>query len=256
MSAESSGAYLDPASPENLERIISASRYGTVGRLADSVTHDLNNVLGASVAYAELISLEAGLGPESRRMLSEIVSSLLRGSELMASLTALTRADILRSAPFDAATLARQAVQLTGYVLKRSRIGVEAQVPEHDITVVGDAPRVQVALLHLINNAREALEALDAAERHLRISVSSTEDAVEFSVWNAGSAIPEDARAEIFAPYFTTKPAPHLGLGLHAARMAARLHEGDLTYSPESGFHMRIRRFPEFARKMRGEDRQ
>jgi signal transduction histidine kinase len=253
MSTESSGSYLNPASPENLERILSASRYGTVGRLADSVTHDLNNMLGASVAYAELIGLEAGLRPESRRMLGEIVSSLLRGSELMASLTALTRADILRAAPFDAATLARQALLLAGYVLKRSKVSIETHIPEHDITVVGDAPRLQVALLHLINNAREALEANGDTERQLCISVSYTEDAVQFSAWNSGPAIADTLRAKIFEPYFTTKPSPHLGLGLHAARAAALLHEGELRYCPEQGFELSIRRFPEFARKMRGE---
>lgn len=256
MSTESLGEYLDPANPENIERILSAARYGTVGRLADSVTHDLNNMLGASVAYAELIGLEPALGPEARRMLGEIVNSLMRGSELMAALTALTRADILRAAPFDAASLARQALQLTGYVLKRSRVNIEASIPDHDVTVVGDGPRIQVAVLHLLSNAREALELTGDAERQLRLSVSHTEETVQFTVWNSGPAIPDTSRANIFEPYFTTKPAPHLGLGLHAARVAALLHEGDLSYCPDAGFQLRIRRFPEFARKMRGEVRQ
>lgn len=245
------GGVLDLASEEALGRIFSAARYALVGRVADSVTHDVNNLLGAGVAYSELVALEKNLSPESKRMLGEIVDSLLRGSALMNGLTALTRKETEQALPIDASKLAAETLHLAGHTLRRGGVTVESHLRPPDAVLVGDPPRLQVALLQLIMNAQEALEALPAGERVLRITTEVDEAGGAFHVWNSGPAVPESIRAEMFAPFFTTKGYPHLGVGLSAARVVAEQHDGALTYAPETGFTLYVAHFPAFARRLR-----
>lgn len=251
MSEPDTGSRLDPASGDTLARVLSAARYAQVGRVADSVTHDVNNLLGAGIAYAELVSLDAGVSDDSRRMLGEIISSLLRCSTLVSGLTALTRAEAVLANAVDVNTLVRQALKFAAHSLNRARVKVEEDIPGPELTIVGDAPRLQIALLHLLTNVREALEVVDPAERRLRVSVTHDEHAVTVVLRDVAPEIPAPLRDRIFEPYFTTKPAPHLGLGLFAARQTAMMHDGALEYTPEQGFVLTLAKYPAYAKNLR-----
>ena len=242
---------LDPASEDMLARIASAARYAQIARTADSVTHDVNNLLGAGSAYAELIGLDAGISDEHRRMLNEIVTSLSRCGSLVASLTALTRKEALLANGANACGLLRDALMMSGHALRRSRVALEECIPPTEITVVCDAPRIQIALLSLLANAREQAESMEPAARGVRASVEQNDDQVVFRFANDGPEIPVALREQIFQPYFTTKPSPALGLGLYIARATAELHDGSLSYAPETGFSLAINTYPAYARALR-----
>jgi len=244
-----SGSFLDLQSEEAQERILSAARYAQVGRVADSVTHDINNLLGASMAYAEIVALEPGVSDEGRRMLSQVVSSGMRCSELVSCLTALTRKEVILAKPVDLITLFRKAVALDVFMIRRSKISLDEVWPEGSAASVGDPPRLQLALSHMLSNAREALELEPVGSRVLRVSLEiESEHDARLSVWNSGPPIPASVQEHMFEPFYTTRPTPQLGLGLFAARQAAELHDGSLTYTPESGFVFRFSRYPAYAR--------
>lgn len=245
------GAPLDPASSEGIARAIANARHAPVARAADSVTHDVNNLLGAGSAYAELVALDPGISADSRRMLGEIVSSLGRCAALVSGLTALARKEAILANPEDSAALVRQALLLNAHALRKSKVRVEETYPDGEYTIVCDGPRLQIALLQLLVNAREQLEQIEPQERVVRVSITHEDGHLCFHVWNAGPAVPEAIREAIFAPFFTTKPAPHQGLGLPAVRAAAEMHDGSLTYAPETGFTLRIAQYPAYARALR-----
>lgn len=251
MPEESVGAFLDLESADMLARVASAARYAQIARTADSVTHDVNNLLGAGSAYAELIALDPNINGETRRMLNEIVNSLGRCGTLVSGLTALTRKEALLANGANAASILRDALMMSGHALRRARVSLADHIPEVELTVVGDLPRLQIALLNLIANAREQAEQLDTSLRQVEVSVEKDGDFVVYRICNSGPAIAEELRERIFEPYFTTKPAPALGLGLYIARATAQLHDGSLSYSPERGFEMRINQYPAYARKAR-----
>lgn len=250
MSEADSGVFLDLHSDDALERVLSAARYAQVGRVADSVTHDVNNLLGATMAYAEIVSLEPGISDDGRRMLAQVVSSALRCSELVGGLTALTRKEVILAKHANVVQLFRRAVALEVFMLRRAKVTVIEAWPEEETTLVGDPPRLQLALSHLLTNAREALSQRPAGEaRELKVSLTLLgEHDAQLQVWNSGPPIPEAVRAHMFEPLYTTRPAPHLGLGLFAARRAAELHDGALTYDPEAGFCFSFSRYPRYAR--------
>jgi signal transduction histidine kinase len=93
------------------------------------------------------------------------------------------------------------------------------------------------ALLNLLNNALEAiLGQADQSARKDRIVVGSrrVERAVEVLVIDSGPGIPEDQRARIFEPYYSTKKSGS-GLGLPTARRILEEHGGTLTVDSEVG---------------------
>ena len=70
---EDRGLFADDETREKLARLY---RYAQVGHCVSSVTHDVNNFLGAVLAYAELVGLEKNQTPEALRMLGEVMSAV------------------------------------------------------------------------------------------------------------------------------------------------------------------------------------
>src|SRR5262245_43473890 len=62
-----------------------------IGKCVDGAAHDLNNFLGAVLAYNELILMEEGIDPNTRRMLEECSVATRKASHLVATLTILAR---------------------------------------------------------------------------------------------------------------------------------------------------------------------
>jgi len=224
--------------PVDVDAVHAAFRYATVGRIADSVTHDLNNWLGAASAYAELVSIEENLSPESRRMTGEVIASLHRCARLMANLTNLARADRHQRTPVEAKNLVDDAMGLYGFRLKAARARVETVFDQPLPILTVDAPNAVLALLHLLINAYEALEGV--AEKHVRLHVHADETHMHFAIWNNGPLLEAGEVERLSQPFVSTKGNGHLGLGLAVARATAEAHNGMLRYAPETGFTLSL----------------
>ena len=209
-------------------------RYAQVGRCVSSVTHDVNNLLGAILAYAELIGLEESLSEESARMLKEIMNAVRRSSTLITNLTDVARkerADIRVVQPFQ---ILERVLSMCQYDLKVSHIECEVDCPEELAAIALDVPKLQRAMMSVVGNAIE--HEPDSSGRRVILRGGANGDRLDFSVWNSGTPVPPEDRERIFDPLYTTKGDEHMGLGLTIARQAARLHQGDMFYDPERGF--------------------
>ena len=82
-------------------------------------------------------------------------------------------------------------------------------------------------LSNLIDNAVDAMEAVPEGKRHLSITLGENVKQYTFRVENTGERIPEDIRANIFIPGFTTKGEGH-GMGLHIVRRTLRDRGGEI----------------------------
>ncbi|MBN2307934.1 MAG: HAMP domain-containing histidine kinase [Candidatus Hydrogenedentes bacterium] len=219
-------------------RVLNACKYAQVGQCVSSVTHDVNNMLGAIMAYAELIGLEEGLSAEAARMITEIVGAVRNASGLVNNLTDIARKQRPDVRVVSPDKLVARVLDLRRYDTKVARINVSASLPEGLGTLTADLPMLQRALMFLIGNAIEAVAEADS--RHIRIAVTQSDDAYEFTVSDSAPPIEEGLRARMFEPFFTTKGDPHLGMGLPLAREAAEHHEGQLVYDADRGFVMRL----------------
>jgi signal transduction histidine kinase len=213
-------------------------RYAQVGRCVNGATHDINNALGAIMAYTELIGLDEGLSSESRRMAGEVLEGVQKCSSLINYLTEIARKEKPTPMVVEPCELASQIVLLRGYTFKVDRIQLETDFGADIPSMLIDLPQIKLALIYLLMNAQENL--VGAETKRIRLAVKPADQGVAFIVWDSGPAVPEDLRARIFESYFTTKSGEHFGLGLSMARKIADAHRGSLEYDPERGFILYI----------------
>ncbi|MFO7975352.1 MAG: HAMP domain-containing sensor histidine kinase [Candidatus Hydrogenedentota bacterium] len=209
-------------------------RYAQVGHCVSSVTHDVNNFLGAILAYAELVKMEENLTPESQRMLAEIMEAVQKSTRLISSLTDIARRERPDIRVVSPREVVEAALDLRRYDLKVAHIEIETDFGNNLWEITVDLPKLQQAFIYLLSNAVEALE--EARDRRLKVSVLADDDWVQFGFWNSGREIDEAVCRRMFEPFFTTKGDDHLGLGLWAARSNLRLHNGDVRYERDDGF--------------------
>lgn len=231
---------MDLQSDEARERIMRLFRASQVGACVSSVTHDVNNYLGAILAYADLLGMSGSLGPESQRMLNQITDAVNKSSAVVTALTSIARKEKPDVSMIDVARMCEQVVEIRRYDFRTSQIALETIYQDGIPSIVGDVPKLKMAVVYLLANAAEATEGVQP--RRTRLQALSIDNGVEMVFWNSGPVVPEQERERIFEPFYTTKPSPHLGLGLTAARDIARHHGGDLTYDLDRGFVLRLPR--------------
>ncbi|MBP8128030.1 MAG: HAMP domain-containing histidine kinase [Candidatus Hydrogenedentes bacterium] len=209
-------------------------RHAQVGRCVNGVAHDLNNYLGAVMAYAELVSLDKGVSAESHRMLGEILGAVHKASTLVSEIVRIARKDSARVGMVDPSLLVQHVLNLHMYEMKTLHIAVETKIQEDVPSLPGNAPKLELALAYLVRNAMETLE--EQEKRHIFLRLHHTEGEVVIRVQDSGPPVPEALRERMFEPYVTTKAGVHFGLGLPLARAIIAQHAGALTYMPEEGF--------------------
>ena len=245
---------MDFQSDEVRERVMRVFRAGQVGLCVSSVTHDINNYLGAIMAYADLLGMSENLAPGSQRMLGQISDAVQKCSSLVTSLTSIARKEKPDASVVDLPRVCAEVVEIRNYDFKVGQVDLKATYDNDIPSVVVDLPKLKMALIYLLANAFDAAQEEPAStpqtQKKTRLQVTKTEDSIDITVWNSGPPVPEAERERIFDPFFTTKPSPHLGLGLTLARDIARHHDGDLAYDPDRGFIIHLPRNNRLSQKL------
>jgi two-component system, sporulation sensor kinase E len=221
-------------------RLVQLHRYAQVGKCVNGVTHDINNLLGAAMAYAELATLDENIAPDTVKMLNQIVDGVTRCSTLVKSLTSIARKD---RPDVNLACVDRvldEILLLRDYEFKVNQITITRHFEPVIPTVPVDLPKLKLALVFLLMNAQEAV--LDKDQRAISVRVGREGDGVFVAIADSGEGLSPELVDSAFEPLTTYWPSgDHLGMGLYVARQVAELHGGTLTYDPESGFRMTLR---------------
>jgi len=213
-------------------------RYAQIGRCVSSVTHDVNNYLGAIMAYAELVGMDSSLGAESKRMLSEIIGAVRKSSTLVNNLTDVARKERPDIRIIDPANLMERVLDLRRYDMKVGHVALTTEYAPGLGNLAVDLPKMQQAIMYVISNAIEALELVKAKRIDIRIRMDGK--SIAFFVRDSAPAIEPGCTERMFEPFFTTKGADHIGLGLSIARATVEEHDGNLRYEADEGFVIRI----------------
>ena len=208
------------------------ARVSTMGQLASSLAHELNQPLGAILRNAEAAELflqdPSPDLDEVRAILADIRKDDQRAGEVIDRMRALMKRREVERRLLDLNLLAGEVVALVrpDAEMRRVRLAVEtdpALPPVH-----GDRVQLQQVLLNLLLNAMDALDDNPPARppRHGagRRPAGAT---VEVAVSDTGHGIPADKLAHVFEPFFTSKPNG-LGMGLAISRGIIEAHGGRL----------------------------
>jgi C4-dicarboxylate-specific signal transduction histidine kinase len=227
------------------------SRVTTLGELAASIAHEVNQPLAAIVADANacLHWLDADHPPldSVRDALAAVVNDGNRAGEVIARIRAFLSRSSVAHRPCDLAGVLGDVLLLVGPELGRHGTVLHTSHATDLLPVMGDRVQLQQVLLNLLLNAAEAVREVPPERR--RLVVRSTLEQREDGPWavvaveDAGVGFGEQQAARLFEAFYTTKPGG-LGMGLSISRSITDAHRGRLwaTANPDHGatFHFAL----------------
>lgn len=198
-----------------------AQRLEAVGQLTGGVAHDFNNLLMVIQGNAQRLRRES-LSPIQERAVNAISEATKRGESLTRQLLTFSRRQTVMPEVIDlGAVLPRLAEMLRTSL--RGNINVELQIPSEIWNVEVDLSELELAILNLAVNARDAMPnggLLVLGAENIILSEPSRKDSlfgeyVKLFVRDGGSGIPPEVLPRVFEPFFTTKEVNKgTGLGL------------------------------------------
>ncbi|OLC49630.1 MAG: hypothetical protein AUH82_00165 [Chloroflexi bacterium 13_1_40CM_4_65_13] len=214
------------------EELARVARVSTVGELAASIAHEINQPLAAVATYAGAAHLWLQRDPpnveRARDALQRTMQESEHAGEIVARVRALVKKAPPRTAAVDINSVIVEVLDLSRNELQRNGISIRTQLATGKPRVRGDRIQLQQLVLNLILNAVDAMSEPGGAPRELSIS-SRREGANEIlvEVRDSGHGLSPQTMERIFDPFFTTKP-DGMGMGLSISRSIVVAHGGRL----------------------------
>jgi PAS domain S-box-containing protein len=207
------------------------TRLTTMGEMAASIAHEINQPLAAIVANAgSALRWLANKTPnldEARAALKRIVGDGHRASDVIGSIRSMFREDRQQKVPLEVNKLIREVLTLLQDEIERHRVSVRTQLGDIP-SVWADRVQFQQVILNLIMNALEAMSDLVDRPRTLHIQSELGEtNHVLIKVEDNGNGIDPKNLDHVFDRFFTTKPQG-MGMGLSICRSIVEAHQGQL----------------------------
>jgi PAS domain S-box-containing protein len=212
------------------------SRLVTMGEMASSVAHELNQPLTAISNYCSGMVSRVQAESIEKSDLIAALQKTARQAERAGQIIHRIRAFVKRSEPQRQPAEARQivddAVELAGIELRRRNVAIHTYVAQRLPTLMVDPILIEQVVLNLLKNAAEAIDTaqLASARRHIELRVvprHTPEEGgvIEFSVTDMGPGLKEEVIGRLYEAFFSTK-AEGLGIGLSLCRSIVESHRG------------------------------
>jgi PAS domain S-box-containing protein len=212
------------------------SRLVTMGEMASSVAHELNQPLTAIVNYCNGMVSRVSSDSIGREDLVAALEKTARQAERAGQIIHRIRSFVRRSEPQRVRAEARQivddAVDLAGIELRRRNVAIQTYVAQNLPPLLVDPILIEQVVLNLLKNAAEAIDTagLPAPRRQIELRVvprHTPEEGgvIEFSVTDRGPGLKNEVIARLYEAFFSTKPEG-LGIGLSLCRTIVESHRG------------------------------
>jgi len=200
-------------------QLIQSENLATVGRLAATLAHEINNPLGIIKNYLTLLSREGKHNPETIEVVKEEVDRI---GKIVRQLLDLSRPISEPKSPTDTNRLIRETSSILKEQLLQDEISLEEDLSP--ISLVKASPgQLKQVFLNLITNAKEAMP----QGGRLKISTRMENNFVEVTFSDTGKGIKEKDMEALFQPFYTTKKNG-MGLGLSICQEIIRNHGGEI----------------------------
>jgi len=215
------------------EKVQFTSRLMTMGEMASSLAHELNQPLTAITNYSEgaLQRLKAGQASHDDVLpaLEKTSAQAQRAGRIIRRIREFVKRGAPRRRPTPAARIIEDAVAFAEIEARKKGIAIVSSVPDLPPLDV-DPILIEQVLLNLMKNAIDAMDG--AVVRRIDIEVRRVSDSTaEIAVIDRGGGIPEAHVASLFQPFFSTK-SEGMGMGLNICRSIVEFHHGRLSVDP------------------------
>lgn len=226
------------------EKLEASARLATMGEIASTLAHELNQPLAAISSYTtgalNMIENSAAKGnqldPEVLKPALEKASTQAqRAGHIIRSVHTFVKRREPSREPLSLQSLIESVSTLVELQARQFFVHLQVQIDSGLPSVLGDRVMLEQVLLNLTRNAIEAMQDVAPERRILRIvaalDTESPQRNVIVSVIDQGHGIPEEVAERLFSPFFSTK-AEGMGMGLKICRTTVEFHGGTLLHAP------------------------
>jgi PAS domain S-box-containing protein len=221
---------------QQAERAQETSRLMTMGEMASSVAHELNQPLTAIANYCNGMVSRVRAGSIERDDLIAALDKTSRQAQRAGQIIHRIRAFVKKSEPqriaARAGEIVEDAVELANIELRRRNVSLHTYVAQRLPEMMVDPILIEQVVLNLVRNAAEAIDnaKLPPSRRHIELRVVPRHTAeeggvIEFSVTDAGPGLKDEVIARMYEAFFSTK-VEGLGIGLSLCRSIVESHRG------------------------------
>jgi two-component system sensor histidine kinase DctS len=229
------------------EKLQASARLASMGELASTLAHELNQPLAAISSYAtgalNLLARSSASGAEHgmlKSALEKASAQAQRAGHIIRSVHAFVRKRDPARLPIDVKALLDGLTPLVELQARQYFVSVKISSAPGLPPVLGDGVMLEQVLLNLTRNAIESMHLVPPARRVLRVAAvlehSGDTPMVAISVADRGHGIPAEVAERLFSPFFSTK-SEGMGMGLNICRTVVEFHGGTLTHgdNPKGG---------------------
>ena len=219
------------------DRLQEAQKMEALGRITGGIAHDFNNLLTPIVGGLGLLARKADLDPGARRLLESALSAGRRAAKLTGQLLAFSRRQKMEIKPVDLHALFAEIRPLLEQSAGASVL-LQLDVAEDVSCVSTDANQLELALLNLVLNARDAMPGggIVGITVRCRSARRSQPEMAAIEVRDTGVGMPRHILKRATEPFFTTKGSGSgTGLGLAQVYGIVQQSSGTLDIHSEPG---------------------
>ncbi len=228
--------HIDEVNLQQQKRLEQTSRLITMGEMASSLAHELNQPLSAIANYCAgcVKRMQAG-----NYKFDDLLAAMQKAAEQAERAGKIIRRmrDMVKKSdpvrlPISLEELVDETRAFADIEAQRTGTQIIVDIPEKLPRIVVDHIMIEQVLLNLLKNGIEAMNDVPFERRRLTIQAKPVDERMlEISVADHGHGLNEDDIEKIFAPFYTTKPEG-MGIGLAICRSIIEFHQGRLWVEP------------------------
>jgi len=191
--------------------LIQQNKLASLGQLAGSIAHELNNPLSIIIGYAQVLIKDARLDAETRKGILNIFTAADRSKNIITNMLEFARSDTAKTQLVKLGGIIESTILIVEKDLLKAGIEIIKEIQTDERMLAVNPMQIQQALLNIILNAKDAMP--DGGT--ISIKTFERDGKMILTISDTGVGIPKDNLSKIFDPFFTTKSTGRgTGLGL------------------------------------------
>ncbi len=221
---------------ESREQLIHAEKLTSLGQLAASIAHEINNPLAGVLTYTKLLAKKVSSDTfekeEALDYLAKMESEVSHCSRIIRNLLDFSRQTEPHFKLVDINQVLEQVVAMVGHQAQIQKVEIVKEFSSSLPEVMADFDQLQQVFTNLTLNAIQAM----SGGGKLTLRTSAENSQVKIDVKDTGCGISKENLSKLFTPFFTTKEKGEgVGLGLAVVQRIIERHKGEIQVQSEVG---------------------